>query len=319
MTQPPPPPGPPSTPNPFGVPESTDGPGREGESVSASGQSSANGQMPPSPQYGAGQPFAATPPGSAQLPGSAQPPKRRWPLWTALGCGLLALLVLFGIAGCAAILALRDDDGGETSPTTTSAPEEDPSATEDEPTDEATEGEPTEDATTGGDPAASDGGGDEPAGDDTAAGAPGTTWENPAPVGSSVMVPTEGGGTFEVTLGTPNWAADQVILEANSLNDPAPEGHVYVLIPATATYTGEGPEDYWLTVGTVYVDSTGTEHRDGAAVPPRLAIELPEFTEGSTGEFDLVFLIPESEVGKGTIGISSADIFADAQVYVQLE
>lgn len=313
MTQPPPPPGPPSTPSPFGGPEPTDGPGHEGAPVSASGPSSTDGQMPFSPQYGAGQSFQATP------PGAAQPPKRRWPLWTALGCGLLALVVLFGIAGCAAIFALRDGDDADTAPTTTSAPEESSSPAEEQPTEEATEEEPAEEETTGGDPAASDGGGEDPAGDDAAAGAPGTTWENPAPAGSSVMVPTEGGGTFEVSLGTPDWAADQVILEENSLNDPPPEGQVYVLIPATATYTGEGPEDYWITVSAAYVDSTGTEHRQSSAVPPRMAIDLPEFTEGSTGEFDMVFLLPEDEVGKGSIAIGSAAIFADEWVYVLAE
>lgn len=133
------------------------------------------------------------------------------------------------------------------------------------------------------------------------------------------MVPTDEGEAFEVSLGTPSWSADQLILDENSQNEPAPEGQVYVLIPATATYTGEGPEDYGSAVSAVYVDSTGTEHPQSSAVPPRMASDLPEFTDGSTGEFDLVFLLPEGEVGTGVIGIGPAENFAQERVYVLAE
>lgn len=224
-------------------------------------------------------------------PPAAEPAKRRRPPWAVLGCALLALLVLLGVGGCAAVMALRDD--GEDVPATSAAPADDPAGADHDP--QGTDGGPGD-----------------------ASGVPGTSWDNPGPLGGAAMVPLEPGRAFELTLGTPEWDVEQSRLEGGSGGEAPPEGQVYVLIPVTVSYHGDGAATYGGTTTAVYVDSTGTEHSEALGVTaPRPTDALPEFSDGTSAEFDLVFLLPEEEQGEGVIGLGPEGS-PEERVFVQL-
>lgn len=240
-------------------------------------------------------------------PQPGDPGKRRWPLWTAIGCGLLTLLLLLTAGGVALWLSTRDD-GEPRSSTETSDPSGDP--TSPDPTDE---GDPTNTGNMGGpgplDAQSIDGG-------------PGSSRAEPAPIGTTVAMPTDAGGTFEITFGTPDWDADQEILDASPQNGPAPEGQRYVLVPVTVTHRGEGPSEYYAIIGVDYVDSSGTVHPVARGVkPPRTSFDMGSFGDGTTAEHDLVFAVPADATDAGVADVHLVFLGADpdVRVYVDLE
>lgn len=244
--------------------------------------------------------------GSGETPYHPQPRKPRWPLWVAIGCGLLTLLLLLTAGGVALWLSTRPDDI-RVYTTDTEAPADTGTPADDDPSDDPTD-EP-------------DG---EPADDDLitpGADGPGSSRGEPAPVGSTVVMPTDAEGSFEITFGTPDQDAEQAVLDASPSNEPAPEGQSYVMVPVTVTYHGEEPAEYWSIVGVDYVDSTGTVHRVARGVtPPRTSHAMGTFHDGNSAEHDLVFLVPNDALGDGVadVHLVFTDADPDTRVYVEL-
>ncbi|MFQ6485361.1 hypothetical protein [Brachybacterium epidermidis] len=236
--------------------------------------------------------------------------KSRWPLWTAIGCIALTLLLLLGAGGVALWLTTRDGDDpvatqteypdGDDGDDTGSDGSDDPADQTTDAPDADAEGPMTPGATTG----------------------PGSSAREPAPVGTAVAMPTDAEGTFEVTFGTPDWDAEQEILDVRPSNEPPPEGQSFVLIPVIVTYHGEDPAEYWNIVGVDYVDSTGTVHRVARGIAsPRTSAAMGTFHDGMTAEHDLVFLVPDDATGGGVADVHLAFEGSDTsqRVYVQLE
>src|SRR5699024_10850884 len=99
--------------------------------------------QPQPPHDPTAQPLSASPYGTAPgQPAPVAPKKRKTGLYIALGCGILALIVLVLIAGCAALVATSGDDAAGTQETSeqAEAPSEDVA-------DEAAEEAAAEDAT----------------------------------------------------------------------------------------------------------------------------------------------------------------------------
>lgn len=212
-------------------------------------------------------------------PGSSDSPgpRRSRAPWIVVGVLILIMLVMAGVGGCVAMRLLGEDDQA-------SAPTE-PDA-------------PADDA-----PAAG-------------SGAPGASWDDPAPFGSTAMVPLEPGRAFEITIGEPAWDVEPTLPDRSG--EAPPEGMVYVEFPVTATYRGEGTAAYDEIVSMVYVEGTGAEHDEALGVttknPPE---ELPEFTDGTSTEFEVVFLLPEEDEGEGVIGVGPAATAPAGRVFVE--
>lgn len=204
-------------------------------------------------------------------------PRRSRTPWIVVGVLILVMLVMAGVGGCVAMRLLGEDDQA-------SAPTE-PDA-------------PADDA-----PAAG-------------SGAPGASWDDPAPFGSAAMVPLEPGRAFEITIGEPAWDVEPTLPDRSG--EAPPEGMVYVEFPVTATYRGEGTAIYDEIVSMVYLDATGAEHDEALGVttknPPE---ELPEFTDGTSAEFEVVFLLPEEDEGEGVIGVGPAATAPEGRVFVE--
>ena len=197
--------------------------------------------------------------------------------WIVVGVLILIMLVMAGVGGCVAMRLLGEDDQA-------SAPTE-PDA-------------PADDA-----PAAG-------------SGAPGASWDDPAPFGSTGMVPLEPGRAFEITIGEPAWDVEPTLPDRGG--EAPPEGMVYVEFPVTATYRGEGTAIYDEIVSMVYLDATGAEHDEALGVSTKNPPEgLPEFTDGTSAEFEVVFLLPEEDEGEGVIGVGPAATAPEGRVFVE--
>ena len=198
--------------------------------------------------------------------------------WIVVGVLILIMLVMAGVGGCVAVRLLGADDQSSAPAST---------ATDDDPADPAA---PT--------------------------GAPGASWEAPAPFGSTLMVPLEPGRAFEITIGEPAW--DVVPTLPDHSGEAPPEGMVYVEFPVTAVYHGEGTAAYGEIVSMVYVEGTGAEHDEALGVttetPPE---ELAEFTDGVGAEFEVVFLLPDEDEGEGVIGIGPAATAPEGRVFIE--
>lgn len=266
-------------------------------------------------------------------PQPGDPGKRRWPLWTAIGCGLLTLLLLLTAGGVALWLATRDDDKRYSSTETSDpsgGPSDDPASESETPADQTTgnptgEGDPSDegDPTDGGDPTDTGNmGGSGPLDAQSIDGGLGSSRAEPAPIGTTVAMPTDADGTFEITFGTPNWDAEQEIFDASPQNTPAPEGQRYVLVPVSVTHRGDGPSEYYAIIGVDYVDSTGTVHPVARGVTsPRTSFDMGTFGDGTTAEHDLVFAVPADATDAGVADVHLVFLGADpdVRVYVDLE
>ena len=84
------------------------------------------------------------------------------------------------------------------------------------------------------------------------------------------------------------------------------------LVFGLASLTQAGP------VRVLYLDATGAEHDEALGVttknPPE---ELPEFTDGTTAECEVVFLLPEEDEGEGVIGVGPAATAPAGRVFVE--
>ncbi|GAB2541840.1 hypothetical protein [Brachybacterium huguangmaarense] len=234
----------------------------------------------PGAQGGYGAPMSHAP-GGGFYPAAqpVTPKKSRWPLWTCLGCGVLALIAVAIVIVVLVVGGLRDDDGDRGGSGGTPGPTTTPATTAPGPTDPA----PTTD------PAPAGGGSaPAPAGGELALGATGT-------------LPTSTDGTIDVTVGQPNWDATAEIAEANPFNEPPGPGEVYVTVPVTITYHGPGELTPWLETTMSISSPNGQVYSTSGAVSKEPSIMTNDITDGGTVSFTEAFLIPADQVGQGTI------------------
>ena len=278
------------------------------QSADQYGQASANQYGQPSANhYGhasanqPGQPYAqpathGTPaPGpQAWAPGAApiaapEKKKSRWPLWTAIGCGILALIVILAFAGCAALI------GSSASKSTTTVTTESSSS-----------------AAAGDDAKSDDAGKKSDAAEKKAeSGKPDGSREHPITIGkgSATFGSTDGEGEVTTTLGAPDWDAQAKIMKANQFNEKAPEGQVYVLVPVTMSYKGKDKVTPWVETRIEFVADSGNAYDQAAVVTPKNPMELGDLYDGGKAEYDVAILIPKDQVKKGKFRVSSSFSF----------
>ncbi|PPF53213.1 DUF4190 domain-containing protein, partial [Clavibacter michiganensis] len=113
-------------------------------------------------------------------------------------------------------------------------------------------------------------------GDDDATAQPGTSPDDPLPIGTPVTGEGIDGPEWQVTLGTPILDATAAVLAADPSNEPPAAGMQYAVVPVTATYLGSSTGDPLseLAVGFLAPDGTQYSAADSFAQAP-----APAFTD----------------------------------------
>ncbi|GAA1730837.1 hypothetical protein [Brachybacterium phenoliresistens] len=201
-------------------------------------------------------------------------PNRTW-IWIVSGCCVLLLIAAL-VLGIGGILLYRASQSGGGEPTmTTGTGGSEPRSPEESPAEESSAADPSAEETSA---------------------AP--------PVGGAVELPTEQ-GTLTMTFGAVDWDATSEVAEANSHNEPAAEGHVFITVPVTVSYAGSGAVDPFFAASIVFVGADGLEYALADPVVEKDFVLLGEVPDGGTAEGTLVFEVPTAATGAGEIQVST--------------
>ncbi|MFT7710847.1 DUF4190 domain-containing protein [Clavibacter tessellarius] len=136
-----------------------------------------------------------------------------------------------------------------------------------------------------------------------AAGAPGTSPEDPLPIGTTVTGEGVDGPEWSVTLGPPTLDATAAVLAADPANPAPAEGMQYAVVPVTVTYLGpdQGDPLSELVLGYLAPDGAAYSAADAFALAP-----APAFADGAgllepqgTASGNVVVEIPIDGAGEG--------------------
>lgn len=146
----------------------------------------------------------------------------------------------------------------------------------------------------------------EPA-EEPAAGAEGTR-DNPAPLGTTVVLSEGGEDTYEITLGPATLNANEAVAAANQFNEAPPAGFQYAVLPVAVTYIGSETGTPWIDLTIEFVSASGTTHTqsDSLVVGPSPDIfEINELYPGASGSGNITIMIPTDNAEAGTWTVSS--------------
>lgn len=120
------------------------------------------------------------------------------------------------------------------------------------------------------------------------------TRDNPYPLGETFT-----GVDWEVTVIGIDYDAEQAVADANMFNEPAPEGSQFILVDASATYTGDESEMVMMGVDFAFVTDTGETHTasDTMEVAPEALDISAELYTGGTESGNVLIAIPEDATG----------------------
>ncbi|CAQ00368.1 DUF4190 domain-containing protein [Clavibacter sepedonicus] len=155
-------------------------------------------------------------------------------------------------------------------------------------------------------------------GDDDATALPGTSPDDPLPIGTPVTGDGIDGPEWQVTLGTPILDATAAVLAAEEGNPPPADGMQYAVVPVTATYLGttEGDPLSELAVGFLAADGSQYSAADSFALAPAPAFtdneELLEPQGTATG--NVVIEIPIDGAADG-LWATAPGMIADAYYF----
>ncbi|ROR72051.1 hypothetical protein [Bogoriella caseilytica] len=117
---------------------------------------------------------------------------------------------------------------------------------------------------------------------------------NPLALGESIE-----GSDWVVIINEVQFGADEQVAAENQFNEPPPEGHSFVLIDVSATYTGTDSEMPMLGTDIAWVTSSGETlgSSDAFAVAPDAFDTTRELYEGGSETGNLVIAVPEDDEG----------------------
>ncbi|GGE59236.1 DUF308 domain-containing protein [Nesterenkonia cremea] len=136
---------------------------------------------------------------------------------------------------------------------------------------------------------------------------------NPYTLGSELS-----SSDWTVTINSVDLDADAAIAEENPYNEAADEGHTYILVNVTATYTGEDPDGAtpWVSVSYVSPEGNTFGTTDRAVVEPEGFDRMATLYEGASETGNFALHVPSEDIEDGVISVDP-DMFADT-VYVEV-
>lgn len=136
---------------------------------------------------------------------------------------------------------------------------------------------------------------------------PGTTRENPLPLGSTIE-----GADWAVTINSVDLNATDAVLAANEFNDPPQDGNVYILVNVTATYNGANPEgeSAWANVQFVSPNGNSYDSGDSFVVAPDSFDSLETLYQGASVTGNKVLEVPAADAAAGVLSVSP-DLFTE--------
>lgn len=252
------------------------------------GQSSADGG------FGASSPsFAPAFGGDASPQGGQEPPTKnggRIAIFVCAGCAVLALLLV--VVGGGIWLFTRD--GGEPTGGGSTSQEESREAEE-----SATDPDASEEES----PAAGGGAG---------------TQDDPYATGETFTLDDGEGGTLDVTIGDVNWDATDEVMQAYEFNTEPGEDEVYILIPVSVTYHGDGEADPFLLLYVEYATDGGNTFVSEGALTPNSAFDVGTLRDGGSGDWEEGMIIPRDQVESGKVVVSVLFDFDGEETWVQV-
>jgi len=131
------------------------------------------------------------------------------------------------------------------------------------------------------------------------------TRDNPGQPGEHTITFTEGAETaWEVTLGKMDTDAWPEVSAENQFNEPPAEGHVYVMVPVTATYKGSTSGSPWIDLEIAFVAADGRSFDQEFQVIPNAFSDVADLYTGGVGTGNLLFSVPADAVEGGTFAVS---------------
>lgn len=132
------------------------------------------------------------------------------------------------------------------------------------------------------------------------------TWDAPAAVGDSTLVwPTDDGGTVSVVVSDVQWEADAEVAAAAASNRPASDGTHYALVTLDVSYSGQS---FVLPYDVLYVsvetDMDIFSSDDELVRPPRPLWAQGGIADGETGSGQVAIEVPDAERAGALIGVS---------------
>lgn len=128
----------------------------------------------------------------------------------------------------------------------------------------------------------------------------GSTRESPLPLGSTVT-----SKDWTVTVNSVNLDATQALADANLFNQPATEGHIYILVNITATYTGDDPQGSSPMTSVTYISPDGNTYdglTDMAVAPDSFDLLSPLY-QGASTTGNRALSVPADAVADGRIAL----------------
>lgn len=134
------------------------------------------------------------------------------------------------------------------------------------------------------------------------------TRSNPLPLGTEITI-----GEWAVIVNSVDLDANARVAATNQFNDPPAEGHVYILVNATAKYLGEDPQGEYPPLLVEYVTEAGNTIRssDVPFVKPEPFNSSAPLYSGASTTGNFGFMVPDLAPGNGTLAVSmpSSDRF----------
>jgi hypothetical protein len=148
-----------------------------------------------------------------------------------------------------------------------------------------------------------------PTTDQSNAGNPDGSRENPYPIGETV-----GNQDWKVTLGAPHEAWSE-ISATNEFNDPPKAGMQFWIVPVTAVYTGDATGNLMFGISVKFVGSDNRTYGDSCGVIPNPLSDIGDLYKDGVGKGNTCVAVPAGADGLWTVstGIIGKPVFFTAK------
>jgi hypothetical protein len=148
-----------------------------------------------------------------------------------------------------------------------------------------------------------------PTTDQSNAGNPDGSRENPYPIGETV-----GNQDWKVTLGAPHEAWSE-ISATNEFNDPPKAGMQFWIIPVTAVYTGDATGNLMFGISVKFVGSDNRTYGDSCGVIPNPLSDIGDLYKDGVGKGNTCVAVPAGADGLWTVstGVIGKPVFFTAK------